>query len=213
MRFLSLLAIASIAFCVSMCTPNPANNVTPAITSMGNCRDGIQNGDEQGVDCGTSGCAYNCNGNMTVTAATVTYSSGQVTNSSSNATATCYTTNPITFNNTATRYSTTLTTYFYKNGTASFAYYMSLQIHHGVSPTVGIYTYTNSATYCLGGVINQFSIAGAGYPSICTPASGTGTLNITSVNTTTRKMSGNFSATLQCTGNYPISGTFTDVGY
>lgn len=195
-----------------MCTPSQSNNVTPAAT--GNCSDGIQNGSEQGVDCGT-GCGRNCNGNMNITAATVTYSSGQVASSSGTA-GTCFTTNPPTAGGTATLYSTTLITYFYKNGVGTYAYYIGMAIYHSGLPTVGSYTYRNGGSFCLGGVVNQFLISAAN-PYLgggcASSTSGTGTLNITNVNTATRKISGNFSATLQCNGNYPISGTFTDVSY
>ena len=83
------------------------------------------------------------------------------------------------------------------------------------TPAVKSYSYDNSpyGTYCIGGNINTFYIQNITGVTTCTPTSGTGTLNITSVNTTTRKISGNFSATLQCSGSYPISGTFTDISY
>jgi hypothetical protein len=213
MRFLSLLAIASIAFCVSMCTPNPANNVTPVAT--GNCYDGTQNGSEQGVDCGTGGCTFACNGTFTAVfnngtplktgiIQTVTVTNGQYASSYS----------PIVYVNYSKAQFTNIIFY---TGSVSYSHVLQLSFSYAQgSPVVGSYAYTNNPSGSpTNSLLNKFTVtpslisAGTG----CTPTSGTGTLNITSVNTTTRKMSGNFSATLQCSGSYPISGTFTDVSY
>ena len=155
MRFLSLLAITSIAFCVSMCTPNNSNNVNPV---TGNCRDGIQNGDEQGVDCGAptqgSGVCSTCNGNMAITAAGVAYSTGNIT--TTNTSGTCYTTNPPT---TSIQYPLVIVTpTFYKNGSLSSA--LSMYFYIKGTPAVKSYSYDNSpyGTYCIGGNINTFYI-------------------------------------------------------
>ena len=150
MRFLSLLAIASIAFCVSMCTPNPSNNATPV---TGNCFDGIQNGTEQGVDCG-SGCTKNCNGNMTITANGTTYSNGVVTLSATDGQYyTSFSPNVIT------QYSSlAFTCSFYRNGATvpeKSIYGLTFYYPRGGNP-IGTYTLTLPSGSPTNSLLNKF---------------------------------------------------------